>query len=156
MSNQFSARRESIDAQVDCAEDTRCAGAREPESLERHVSESGKTILLVVDDESTVCRVVRRLMRDKFDEIATAETPADAEIVLSSRAVTHVICDHVLGPGQPHGLELAGRWKATYPSIRTVVVLTGANVSNLETPPGVDLVLPKTTEPAELAAHLGV
>ncbi len=120
------------------------------------MTESGKKILLVIDDESSVCRVVRRLLRDKFDDIVAAQTPADAEIVLSSRTVTHVICDHVLGPGQPYGLQLASGWKEAYPSIRKVIVLTGANLSGIAAPPGIDLVLPKTTDPAELAGHLGV
>jgi CheY-like chemotaxis protein len=115
-----------------------------------------KNILLVVDDESAVCRVVRRLLKKRFDEIVTAETPTDAETVLASHDVTHVICDQVLGPGQPQGLELARGWKTAFPSIRKIIVLTGANVNDLVAPPGVDLVLSKATDPEQLAAHLGV
>jgi DNA-binding NtrC family response regulator len=120
----------------------------------RRVADTGKTTLLVVDDESSVCRAVRRLLRDKFDEILTVETPADAEAVLASRQVTHLVCDQCLGPGQPEGLAVASGWRATYPSIRKLVILTGADVKNLTALPGVDLVLPKTTDPVDLAALL--
>ena len=113
-----------------------------------------KTTLLVVDDESAVCRVMRRMLRGKFGEILTAETPADAEAVLASRQVTHVVCDQCLGPGQPEGLAVAAGWRASYPSIRKLVILTGADVKNLAALPGIDLVLPKTTDLADLAALL--
>jgi len=116
----------------------------------------GRNVLLIVDDESSVCRVVRRVLKGRFDEIVAAETPADAKTVLSSREVTHVICDHMLGPGCPRGLELASGWKAAFPSVRKIIVLTGADLASLGVPAGIDFVLPKTTPPDELAAYLGV
>jgi CheY-like chemotaxis protein len=119
------------------------------------VTESGKTTLLVIDDDTSVCRAIRRLFKGRFNDVVFAETPADAETILASRAVTHVICDHMLGPGRPQGLELASEWKAMFPSIRKVIILTGANVKSFTTPPGIDLVLPKTIDPEELAAKLG-
>jgi CheY-like chemotaxis protein len=118
------------------------------------VTDTGKTTLLVVDDESAVCRVLRRLLRNKFDDIVAVETPADAEAVLASRPVTHVVCDQCLGPGQPEGLEIASAWRAANPSIRKLIILTGANVMNLTALPGVDLVLPKTIDPVDLARLL--
>jgi len=113
-----------------------------------------KTILLVVDDESAVCRALRRMLRGKFDEIIAAETPADAEAVLASRAVTHVVCDHCLGPGQPEGLTIASAWRSAHPTIRKMIILTGVNLRSLAPAPGVDLLLPKTIDPADLAARL--
>jgi CheY-like chemotaxis protein len=118
------------------------------------VTDTGKTTLLVVDDESAVCRAMRRMLRGVFDEILTVETPADAEAVLASREVTHLVCDQCLGPGQPEGLAVASGWRTSYPSIRKLVILTGANVKNLTALPGVDHVLPKTIEPADLAKVL--
>jgi CheY-like chemotaxis protein len=118
------------------------------------VADADRTTLLVVDDESAVGRVLRRLLRERFDEIVAVETPADAEAVLASRPVTHVVCDHCLGAGQPEGLTVASAWRAAYPSIRRLIILTGADVKNLTALPGVDLVLPKTTDPADLAKML--
>jgi CheY-like chemotaxis protein len=119
------------------------------------VADGDKTTLLVVDDESAVCRALRRLLKGRFDAIIAVETPADAEAVLAAQRVTHVLCDQCLGPGQPEGLAIASGWRATYPSIRKMIILTGANVKNLAALPGVDLVLPKTTDPVDLAALLG-
>ena len=113
-----------------------------------------KTILLVVDDENAVCRALRRMLKNKFDEVLAVETPADAEAVLASRPVTHVVCDHCLGPGQPEGLAIAGAWRSAYPSIRRLVILTGVNLKNLSPAPGIDLLLPKTIDPADLASRL--
>jgi CheY-like chemotaxis protein len=127
---------------------------RSARTREGCVTDSGKTTLLVVDDESAVCRAMRRMLRGKFDEIVTVETPADAEVVLATRQVTHIVCDQCLGPGQPEGLAIASGWRAAYPSIRKLVILTGANVKNLAALPGVDLVLPKTIDPVDLAAIL--
>ena len=115
---------------------------------------AAKSILLVVDDESAVCRVMRRLLGRRFDEVVTVETPADAETVLASRPVTHIVCDQCLGPGRPTGCEIAGGWKAAHPTIRRVVILTGVDIAGLTAPPGVDRLLPKTTDPDELAALL--
>ncbi len=120
------------------------------------MAEKARSVLLVVDDESSVCRALRRLMGDRADEIITAQTPTDAETILHSRSVTHVICDHFLGPGQPKGMDIAKKWKDAFPSIRSVIILTGTNVKNLDPPETIDHVLPKTTDPVELAGLLGL
>jgi CheY-like chemotaxis protein len=118
------------------------------------LNERSPKILLVLDDEATVCRSLQRVLGKTFDEILTAETPADAETILGSRAVTHLLCDHLLGPGQPTGHDLATRWRAEHPSLEQVVLLTGADVSRLEVSDAIDRVLPKTTELPDLARAL--
>ena len=120
------------------------------------MAEKTRSVLLVVDDESSVCRALRRLLGDKVDEIVTASTPADAETILHSKQVTHVICDHLLGPGQPKGMDIAKEWKGAFPSIRSIIILTGTNVKDLHPPDTIDHVLPKTTDPVELAEILGL
>ncbi len=114
-----------------------------------------RKILLVVDDESSVCRALKRLLRGRVDEIVTAQTPADAETVLRSTPVTHVICDHFLGPGQPNGGDVARNWKVDYPKIKVVAILTGTNIGDIEKAPGIDHLLPKTTDPVKLAELMG-
>jgi DNA-binding NtrC family response regulator len=118
------------------------------------VNEVVASTLLIVDDESAVCRALRRMLNHKVDRIMTAETPEDAETVLASTIVTHLICDHYLGPGQPLGMDLAATWRTRYPALRQIVVLTGKDVDGIEAASGIDHVLPKTTEPARLAALL--
>lgn len=120
------------------------------------MNEKQPTILLVLDDEATVCRSLRRILDRSFDEVCTAETPADAEVVLESRPVTHLLCDQLLGPGQQLGYDLATRWRASYPTIRRVVLLTGTDISGIHESTAIDCVLPKTTEIDEIAHALGI
>ncbi len=115
-----------------------------------------KSIVLVVDDESTVCRALSRMLRKQADEILSAISPGEAETVLATRTVTHVICDHWFGSGQPLGLDLVSKWKNEYPSIKRVIVLTGTDISKLEANPNVDCIMDKTVDPDELIKVLGL
>lgn len=112
------------------------------------------SILLIIDDESSVCRALSRILRRKAKEIITAQTIIDAELVLDTRNVTHVLCDHLLGPGQPKGLDTAINWKQEYPSIEKLIILTGTDAAFDVPPIGIDKVLPKTTDPMQLAEFL--
>lgn len=113
-------------------------------------------VLLIVDDERTVCRALTRLLDRSVSRIQTATTPKEAEIILRSGKVTHVICDHWFGPGQPLGLDLVSQWKQTYQSIRRAVVLTGTDVEKLVKSDDVDKILPKVVDPQDLIEVLGL
>ena len=115
-----------------------------------------KSTLLIVDDESSVCRALRRIIRGRADEVVIVSNMTDANLVIDTKKVTHVLCDHLLGPGQPRGMEVASTWKDRYGSIRKLVILTGSNLASQEPPPGIDLVLPKTTDPLQLADLIGL
>ena len=107
-------------------------------------------VLLIVDDERSVCRALTRLLDRQVRRIETASTPIEAEIILRSGHITHVICDHWFGPGQPLGIDLVSNWKKNFPSILRAVVLTGMDISKLPSAPGVDRILPKVVDPDEL------
>lgn len=116
---------------------------------------SSKTILLIIDDETTVCNALRRLLRSKVDEILIAANSSDAENILNSKPVTHILCDHMLGPGQPKGLEIAQDWKQIHSSIQKIIILTGTTVYKKDAPVGIDCILPKITDPIDLISYLG-
>ncbi|MFO8074042.1 MAG: response regulator [Polyangia bacterium] len=120
------------------------------------MKQSARTVLLVVDDESTVCRVLRRMLSPLVDELLTAENVADAEAILEARSVTHLLCDHLLGPHQPKGMDAASRWRERYPSISTAVILTGARMDELEPSAGIDAVISKVVDAEQLAGALGL
>ncbi|MBN2341250.1 MAG: hypothetical protein JXX29_09975 [Deltaproteobacteria bacterium] len=117
-------------------------------------STASDATLLIIDDESSVCRALSRILRKRAGEIVTAQTIVDAELVLDTKEVTHVLCDHLLGPGQPKGLETAIHWKQEYPSIQKLIILTGTDAAFGDPPAGIDKVLPKTTDPMLLAEYL--
>ena len=110
--------------------------------------------LLIIDDEASVCRALGRILRNKVGEIITAQNVADAELILDTRYVSHILCDHLLGPGQPRGLDTAIHWKQEYPEVEKIIILTGTDAAFDEPPEGIDHVLPKTTDPLELAEYL--
>lgn len=120
------------------------------------MTQSARTVLLVVDDESTVCRVLRRMLSPLVDELLAAENVSDAEAILEARSVTHLLCDHLLGPHQPKGMDVAADWRERYPSITAAVILTGASMDELERSAGIDAVIPKTVDARQLAEALGL
>jgi DNA-binding NtrC family response regulator len=115
---------------------------------------TNEAVLLIVDDEASVCRALSRILKTKASEIITVQNLSDAELVLDTRDVTHILCDHLLGPGQPRGLDTAIHWKAEYPTIDKIIILTGTDAAFNATPDGIDYVLPKTTDPLHLAEFL--
>lgn len=111
-------------------------------------------VLLIVDDERSVCRALSRLLDRKVKEILSATNSTEAETILRSGRVTHVICDHWFGPGQPLGTNLVTAWKAEYPTILKAVVLTGTDIHKLDAGDAVDKILPKVVDPADLIKAL--
>ena len=124
------------------------------ESFWKTVASENEFVLLIVDDERTVCRALSRLLVGSIKQIQTATTPTEAEIVLRSGRVTHILCDHWFGPGQPLGMDLVTKWKKQYSTIERAVVLTGTDINKLPPTGGVDMVLPKVVEPSELIEAL--
>lgn len=118
------------------------------------MKEKPEAVLLIVDDERSVCRALSRLLDRKVQEILSATNAMEAEVILKSGRVTHVICDHWFGPGQPLGTDLVTEWKMRYPNIRKAVVLTGTDINKLDAD-AVDAILPKVVDPADLIKVLG-
>jgi DNA-binding NtrC family response regulator len=105
---------------------------------------------LIVDDEHPVCFALERMLRRDYRQVFTAFGPDDAAAILEAHPVTHVVCDHWLGPGLPLGIDLIPRWRRRHRTIERAVVLTGADVSGINPPPEVDRVLSKTEDPTRL------
>ncbi len=112
------------------------------------------TTLLIIDDEGSVRRALSRILFKYADKILTASNMTDAQLILDTDPVTHILCDQLLGPGQPTGTESAIFWKDRYPSIKKLFILTGTKIASVAAPEGIDKVLPKTTDPLQLAAML--
>jgi len=105
-----------------------------------------KESLLVVDDEVSVTRALRRVLAPYFAALRLANTPYDARVILASEKITHVLCDHWLGVGEPLGLDLLPRWKSSFPSIERAVLFTGFDVEALAPDPKIDAVISKRVD----------
>jgi ActR/RegA family two-component response regulator len=97
-----------------------------------------KRTLLVLDDEEEIGRLFLRYFRKRFEAVHVCHKSADAEAILSSEPITHVIADHYLGPGEPLGADLIARWRGQFPDIRHAVIFTGSQIPGPNRIRGVD------------------
>ena len=120
------------------------------------MKEKSDAVLLIVDDESTVCRALSRLLGSQVKDIYFATNPTEGEIILRSGRVTHIICDHWFGPGQPLGTDLVNKWRELFPAIKRAIVLTGTDINRLDAGKAVDKIISKVADPEELIEALGL
>lgn len=112
--------------------------------------------VLILDDDARVGKSVARILLCGFDRVFTATTPSQAEALLGSNRVTHLVFDCDLGEGQPKGTDLVSRWRNEYPAIERAVIVTGSRLSEIDPPPEVDVVLSKPAARVELFAALAI
>ena len=114
-------------------------------------------ILLVVDDDPRICRMVTRRLLCRFEALLTACTAAEAEQTLMRERVSHLVCDNDLGGGAPRGTALIAGWRSRYPSIERAVLFTGGiGPDEAASASGIDAVVYKTTDFDILTRALGL
>jgi DNA-binding NarL/FixJ family response regulator len=115
----------------------------------RVFNSQSKEILLVIDDEPQVRRMLKRFFSHHFDAVITAGTPEEAEAILEQEDVTHIISDYDLCPQYSRGTELIMGWRRQYPSIRRVLLLSGSCLSDADIPLEVDHYSSKGEDPKD-------
>ncbi|HEY3452535.1 MAG TPA: response regulator [Myxococcales bacterium] len=96
-------------------------------------------VLLLVDDEPDITKVLRRMLKRSFDAVFTATSGEAAAEILSQNSVTHVVADHDLGDEGPKGATLVSRWRQAHPSIRFAAIFTGrVSTREIEGMPGIN------------------
>ena len=110
-----------------------------------------RRVLLAVDDSQSMPRMYARILMAEFDEVLTANTPKEAEQLLRSNEVTHIICDYDLGKDEPTGVGLLSKWRIAYPTIVRAILITGTDLSLIDkTPPEIDSLIIKPIDPKNL------
>ena len=113
-----------------------------------------REILLIVDDDPQIRRMLMRFFKHHFDSALTAATPADAERILRENVVTHILLDFHLGYNNPRGTELVVDWRRRYPLIRKALLLSGTRLQDKQIPPEVDHYFMKPIEPKDVMEAL--
>ena len=113
-------------------------------------------VLLVIDDELMVCRGLARLLGPAFQSVHIAGNPGEAEQTLDREPITHLLCDHYLGPDQPTGLDLVPRWRERFPGIAVAVVLSGSEIHDIAVRKGIDGFVSKPPDASDLRVALGI
>lgn len=100
--------------------------------------------LLILQHNEFVARSIARHLREHFDAIDVRTTPSASGDVLGNALLrpTHVVIGQNFGPREATGDRVVPAWRAQYPSIERVVLLT-AEPDLPATLPGVDRVIAK-------------
>lgn len=99
-------------------------------------------ILLVVDNEPQITRLVRRVCTKDFAIVYTACSAKRATQILNSIPVTHLVCDFNLNEDQ-NGVALICGWRSQFSSLQRTILYTGSDFSQISTPDQIDVVLQK-------------
>ncbi|MCP4674745.1 MAG: response regulator [Deltaproteobacteria bacterium] len=102
-----------------------------------------KVVILVIDDEPMILKMLSRTLSRKFGKVLTAQTIEEAEKLLAENEVTHLICDCNLSTDRPRSIDLIPGWCAQYPSIIRTVLFPGSDFVKENIPKEVDYVIAK-------------
>ena len=107
-----------------------------------------RQFLLVLDLYPINVEIIRRVFQDFFDSVLSAETVEEAEEILESQNVSHiVISDHFSKIADTK--DLIAAWRKTFLSIQRVVLFTG-NDEIVEDCPEYDAIIHKPAGPPDL------
>ena len=111
-------------------------------------------VLLIVDDEIEIGKIIQKTLRREFDEILVAVNTTEAEPLLESRSITHLVVDLFLGPDEMLGYELVRKWRPRLEDLRYVALFTGSSMELETAYDGIDAVFRKPSGYADLIAAL--
>ena len=112
-----------------------------------------ESILLVFDDDRLNLRSIGRVLSGIFDRLLLAQTARQAEELLSTHPITHLLCDRCVAE-HLNGEEFIRQWRQRWPSIQYAALMTGGEVGLPVEFSMVDAVFRKPFEPTKLRAEL--
>lgn len=109
--------------------------------------------LLVVDDRPEVLRAIERFLKLHFREVWSAQTPIQAREILQLKQPDFLLCDFWLGENYPPATALIPDWRAEFPCLRRVVLMSGTKSSSIPPCPAVDATFAKPLQMSEIVAY---
>jgi response regulator RpfG family c-di-GMP phosphodiesterase len=113
-------------------------------------------ILLVVDSNLQILKMLRKLLGKYFDDVIALMTVDAASQVLVITPVTHVIGNKCALESKVNGDRFMAHWRRLRPSIERVVMYTGADTMSVQNFAEVDAVVGKAARLALLVEALRV
>jgi adenylate cyclase len=111
-----------------------------------------RSVLLLVDDETSILQTMRRLFEDEGYEVATAEGSSEALDYLKSNTKVDAVITDLNMEAEDIGLEVARAAQKLKPKPAVVICTGYANLRNSRSAldMGVDYLALKPVEPTEL------
>jgi two-component system, NtrC family, response regulator HupR/HoxA len=78
-----------------------------------------KPVVLVVDDEPEICKVLELGLQDVCD-IESARSAEEAELMLATRRYDVIVCDHLMP--EEEGMAFLTRAMTAFPKVRRVLM----------------------------------
>lgn len=91
----------------------------------RPVADDG--VLLIVEDDDSVRRALRRFFELYFAKVLTAASASEAETQLETGRPHLLLCDYYLGARSPLATALIPRWRQAFPFLSRVAIMTGTS-----------------------------
>jgi len=117
---------------------------------------SNSRVLLIIDDSAIVRETISSLLGFCFDEVLAVAYPDEAERILETKRITHLLCDNDFGETFPTGMDLIPEWRRRFPEIECAVLFTGDPFSNVDDLEGVDKIVVKPAQCDTLVSSLAV
>ena len=106
--------------------------------------------LLVIDSNESTRKVLNRVLSSKFEEVHTAKSFVEAIRITRDIEITHLVTAFVFEKEGVNGFEVGAYLRSSRSKIQRVIVFTGADVSDLTIPDGIDAVVFKPAGLEEL------
>lgn len=118
------------------------------------VSSKRRELLLIVDDRKEVRAALQRFFEMYFEQVLVAGTPPEAEECLSTHQPSLLLCDYFLGVEWPPATNLIPRWRAAFPCLTRVAIMSGTRSESIGNCPEADAVFEKPLNMREVTEFL--
>lgn len=113
-----------------------------------------RELLLIVDDRKEVRDALQRFFEMYFERVLVAATPPEAEDCLRKHQPTLLLCDYFLGVEWPPATSLIPRWRAMFPCLIRVAIMSGTRSDSIGNCPEADAVFEKPLNMREVTEFL--
>ena len=111
-------------------------------------------LLLIVDDRKEIRTALQRFFEMFFERVLTAATPPEAEECLRTHEPTLLLCDYFLGLEWPPATRLIPAWRATFPFLARVAIMSGTRSESIGDCPEADAIFEKPLNMREVTEFL--